>query len=438
MSKPASRPPGVTRADHWLARFLHVGAGEVAAVLWSFAYFFCLLCGYYVLRPVRDEMAVQVGVERLPWLFSAVFLVMLAVVPVFGWVSAHFARQRFLPIVYLFFVANLAVFWILFNGAVGIRQTTAAFFVWVSVFNLFVVSVFWSFMADIFDTEQARRLYGFIAAGGTAGAIVGPALTTLLARLLGPTNLLAVSACFMLAAVFCIRQLGRGVRRINDGDRQQNAAVRIGGGVWDGIRLTISSPYLLGVCLYLVLYGTTSTFLYFQQVEIVPQAVKTPAERTALFAAVDLAVNLITLGLQVFVFQRFMAKLGLAAALVFMPLVSLVGFGVLGAFSTLAVLVVFGVLRRSGEFAIAKPARETLFNVLSRAEKYKAKNFMDTVVYRGGDAASGWLVTSLKSFGAGIAGISLIAVPLTVIWAGAGLWLARRHARRVAANQEDT
>jgi ATP:ADP antiporter, AAA family len=429
-------PSSVTRADHWLARFLHVETGEVAAVLWSFGYFFCLLCGYYVLRPVRDEMAVQAGLERLPWLFSAVFLVMLAVVPLFGWVSARFPRRRFLPIVYLFFVANLAIFWVLFSGGAAVRPATMAFFVWVSVFNLFVVSVFWSFMADIFDTEQARRLYGFIAAGGTAGAIVGPALTALLARALGPANLLIVSACFLLGAVFCIRQLGRWTLRRNEAARQPDSP--IGGGIWGGIRLTIGSPYLLGVCLYIVLYSTTSTFLYFQQVEIVPQTVKTPADRTALFASLDLAVNLLTLGLQLFVFQRFMAKLGLAAALVVLPLVSLVGFGVLGALSSLSALIVFGVLRRAGEFAIAKPARETLFNVLSRAEKYKAKNFMDTVVYRGGDTASGWLVTGLRSLGAGIAGISFVALPLAAIWAGAGLWLARRHARIAAANQGGT
>ena len=438
MSDSAQMPSDVTRADHWLARYLHVGADEVAAVLWSFAYFFCLLCGYYVLRPVRDEMAVQAGVEQLPWLFSAVFLVMLAVVPLFGWVSARFPRRRFLPLVYLFFVANLVIFWVLFSGGLALRHTTMAFFVWVSVFNLFVVSVFWSFMADIFNTEQARRLYGFIAAGGTAGAIAGPALTTFLARPLGPTNLLIVSASFLLAAVFCIRRLGRWTMHRGEADPQSDARAPIGGSVWAGIRLTVASPYLLGVCLYVVLYSTTSTFLYFQQVEIVPQAVEMPAERTALFAALDLIVNLITLGLQLLVFQRFMAKLGLAAALAIMPLVSLVGFGVLGAFSTLAVLIVFGVLRRAGEFAIAKPARESLFNVLTRAEKYKAKNFMDTVIYRGGDAASGWLVTSLKSLGAGVAGISFLALPLAAIWAGTGLWLARRHARIAAANLEGT
>lgn len=432
MSGSIAEADAAQRADHWLGRVLHVRAGEVAAVLWSFAYFFCLLCGYYVLRPVRDEMGVQAGLERLPWLFSAVFAVMLAAVPLFGWLTARFARRRFLPIVYLFFVANLAAFWGLFAAGVATSAATMAFFVWVSVFNLFVVSVFWSFMADLFDTAQARRLYGFIAAGGTAGAIAGPALTALLARPLGPVNLLPVSACFLLAAVGCIWQLGRWAARRAPGSAPP-AEVRIGGGALAGVRLVAGSPYLLGISLYVVLYSATSTLLYFQQVEIVPRAIASSAERTALFAALDLAVNLITLALQLVVFQRFVAKLGIAAALVLVPLVSLAGFGVLGLHSTLAVLVVFGVLRRAGEFALAKPARETLFNVLGREQKYKAKNFMDTVVYRGGDAASGWLAAGLKALGAGLAGFALFAMPLAALWALTGWWLARRQARLGAA-----
>jgi len=428
MTESTGNQPAAPRTVRWLGRFLHVRPDEIAAVLWSFAYFFCLLCGYYVLRPVRDEMGVQAGLDRLPWLFSAVFVVMLAVLPLFGWISARYPRRRFLPLVYLFFVANLAIFWGLFASGSAVRAATLAFFVWVSVFNLFVVSVFWSFMADLYETEQARRLYGFIAAGGTAGAIAGPALTTFLARPIGPVNLLLVSACFLLCAIACIRQLGRwAAARAPRSAAAQEAP--IGGGIFAGVRLVVVSPYLLGISLYVVLYSTTSTLLYFQQVEIVPRAVASSAERTALFAALDLAVNLITLALQLLVFQRFMAKLGLVATLVLVPLASLAGFGVLGLYSTLAVLIVFGVLRRAGEFALGKPARETLFNVLGREEKYKAKNFMDTVVYRGGDAASGWLATGLRALGAGMAGVAFLAMPLAALWALTGLWLARRHAR---------
>jgi AAA family ATP:ADP antiporter len=435
MTESAGNQPAAPRTDHWLGRFLHVRTDEVAAVLWSGAYFFFLLCGYYVLRPVRDEMGVQAGLDRLPWLFSAVFGVMLAVVPLFGWISARFPRRRFLPLVYLFFVANLGIFWGLFASGVAIRETTMAFFVWVSVFNLFVVSVFWSFMADLYDTAQARRLYGFIAAGGTAGAIAGPALTAFLARPLGPVNLLLVSASFLLAAIACIHRLGRWSAERAPGPVRSEEAP-IGGGVLAGVRLVAASPYLLGISLYVVLYSTTSTLLYFQQMEIVPRTVTSGAERTALFAALDLAVNLVTLALQLLVFQRFLARLGLSATLAVIPLVSLAGFGVLSLHSTLAVLVVFGVLRRAGEFALAKPARETLFNVLGREEKYKAKNFMDTVVFRGGDTASGWLATWLRTLGAGMAGIALFAMPLAALWGLTGIWLARRHTRLRAAAAE--
>jgi AAA family ATP:ADP antiporter len=426
---PSSAPPlPDAPANRWLSRHLPLRNGEAPAVLWAATYFFLLLCSYYVLRPVRDEMAVQAGVRELPWLFTAVFVAMLALVPLFGWLSSRFARRRFLPIVYLIFVTSLGLFWLLFTEKSGVRHATMAFFIWVSVFNLFVVSVFWSFMADLFSTEQARRLYGLIAAGGTAGAIAGPTLSALLAAPLGPVNLLLVSAGLLLAAVLCIQRLGRWA--VTRGSVARDRAEEpIGGSIWSGIHLVARSPYLLGICLYVVLYTMTSTSLYFQQVEIVPQALSTPEERTRLFAAADLAVNIITLALQVLVFRRFIAKLGLAAGLVVVPIFSLLGFAVLGLYPTLAVLMVFGVLRRAGEFAIAKPSRETLFNLLSREEKYKPKNFMDTVVYRGGDSASSWLFAALKAAGFGMSAVAYLAVPVAALWAWNGMWLARRHAR---------
>jgi ATP:ADP antiporter, AAA family len=410
-----------------VSRWTDVREHESAALLWSFAYFFCLLCGYYVLRPVRDEMGIQAGVKNLPWLFTATFIAMLATVPLFGWVSSRLPRRRFLPYVYLFFVANLLVFFILFQYRFALDTTTKAFFVWVSVFNLFVVSVFWSFMADLYHTDQARRLYGLIAAGGSAGAIAGPALTTVLALRLGPVNLLLVSAFFLLAAVACIRQLvqwsarhGAAGGRIND--------AKVGGGIFDGVKLVFSSPYLMAICAYVALYSILSTFLYFQQQTIVQATLQSSEQRTALFAGLDLAVNLLTLLLQVFLFSAFLRWFGLFGGLVLLPLFSVLGFFILGLSPTLMVLAVFGVLRRAGEFAICKPARETLFNALSAEQKYKAKNFMDTTVYRGGDVVSGWLFKWLhEGVGLGLAGISYAAAPIAAVWAAVGLWLARRH-----------
>jgi AAA family ATP:ADP antiporter len=413
-------------AHQLLLRFPDIRAVELRAVLWSFAYFFCLLCGYYVLRPVRDEMGIQAGVGNLPWLFTATFLAMLAVVPVFGWVSSRFPRRRFLPYVYLFFVANLLVFFVLFREKIELETTTKAFFVWVSVFNLFVVSVFWSFMADLYDTAQARRLYGFIAAGGSAGAVCGPALTTVLALRLGPINLLLVSGGFLLAAAACILQLSNWASA-QDVSSQSAGERAVGGGVFDGIRLVLASPYLLMICGFVVLYSILSTFLYFEQQQIVKAAIASSAERTALFAAADLVVNGITLALQLFLFSRFLRWLGIAGGLVLIPLLSVPGFVALGLAPTLMVLMGFGVLRRAAEFAICKPARETLFNALSREEKYKAKNFMDTAVYRAADMASGWMFQGLQALGMGLSAIAFLAAPVTLVWAGTGLWLARRH-----------
>ncbi len=402
-------------------------------MLWSFAYFFCLLCSYYVLRPVRDEMGIQAGVGNLPWLFTATFFAMLAAAPLFGWVSSRFPRRHFLPLVYLFFVANLLLFYVLFRRKTELEVTTKAFFVWVSVFNLFVVSVFWSFMADLYDTGQARRLYGFIAAGGSLGAITGPALTTVLASSLGPVNLLLVSAGFLMAAVYCIRRLS-GWAAVSSHALPRDKLV--GGGVLDGIKLVAGSPYLLGICLYVVFYSTLSTFLYFQQQTIVKATIASSEERTALFASLDLIVNFGTFVLQLVLFSRFLQRFGLAAGLILVPVFSVAGFLALGFVPTLAVLIVFGVLRRIGEFTISKPARETLFNALFADEKYKAKNFMDTAVYRAGDMASGWIFTGLQQAGIALAGISFLSVPLSAVWAGTGLWLARRHASIVARSAE--
>lgn len=411
-------------------RMFQAKEGEIAAMLWSFAYFFCLLCGYYILRPVRDEMGIQGGVGNLQWLFTGTFIAMLATVPLFGWVSSRFPRRKLLPAVYLFFVANILLFYLLLEFRVGLRFAPHVFFIWVSVFNLFVVSVFWSFMADLYRNDQARRLYGFIAAGGSAGAIAGPTVTAVLAPEIGPAKLLPLSACMLLAAVLCIYRLGDWAARQAgtgpDGTGSARAGQPLGGGIFAGVTLMLKSPYLLGIGLYIVMYTALSTFLYFQQAYIVSAAIPDPGSRTALFAGIDLAVNLLTLLCQAFVVSRLIGRFGLTWALVLMPLVAAAGFFVLGLFPTLAVLVALQILRRVGEYALTRPAREILFTVVNREEKYKSKNFIDTVVYRGGDAVSGWLFEGLRILGLGFAGIAFVGVPIAMLWASTG-WLLGRH-----------
>jgi AAA family ATP:ADP antiporter len=416
-----------------LNRIVRVEASEATAMLWSFGYFFCLLCGYYVLRPVRDEMGIQGGPENLQWVFSGTFLAMLAAIPVFGWLSSRFPRRKLLPVIYLFFVVNLLIFFVLLEAEVALAQTAQVFFVWASVFNLFVVSVFWSLMADLFRNEQARRLYGFIAAGGSAGALVGPALVTVLAPGIGPAMMLPVSACFLLGAVLCILRLSAWTAAGVHEKRQSAAGSPLGGGIFSGITLLLRSEYLLGIGLYVILHTVLSTFLYFQQAYIVATTISDSGERTALFATIDLVVNSLTLIVQMFVIGRLIGKFGVTVALVLLPAVAIVGFFTLGLFPTLVVLIIFGIVRRAGEYAISKPAREVLFTVLTREEKYKAKNVIDTVVYRGGDAVSSWLFEGLRILGVSFSGISFVAVPIALLWASTGYLLGRRQEQLKAA-----
>jgi AAA family ATP:ADP antiporter len=407
----------------FLCRALGAEPHELPALGWAFGYFFLLLSSYYILRPLRDEMAVQAGASQLQWLFTATFVTMLALVPVFGWLCARFSRARLLPAVYLFFALNLVAFWAAVRAGISPRNLAAVFFVWLSVFNLFVVSVFWSFMADLFDDAQAARLYAAIAAGGSCGAIAGPALTALAVSQIGAANLLIISGVLLVAAVGCIHELLAWARR-HPRKGEARAEEPIGGSIVEGVRAALSSPYLLGICAYLLCYTTLSTTLYFQQVEIVRGAVPDSNERTRLFATIDLAVNSLTLIVQLLLTARLGAALGIGWMLALMPIASLFGFAWLGAVPTLAVLIVFGVTRRVGEFAISKPVREALYTVVPREERYKAKNFIDTVIYRGGDAFSGWLIAALRL---GVSGIAFAALPVAAGWIAVSFWLGRKQ-----------
>lgn len=410
-----------------LKRIINVQPREITALLWSFAYFFCLLCGYYILRPVRDEMGIQGGVQNLPWLFTATFLAMLAAMPLFGWLAARFPRRVMLPAVYWFFILNLLLFFAAFQIAALKPYVARVFFVWVSVFNLFVVSVFWSFMVDLFSDEQGKRLFGFIAAGGTSGAIAGPLLTAGLAPALGPINLLCVAAGFLAAAVLCIQRLAAWANSTQNNAAGPPAGGAIGGGIWAGIRDVLRSPYLLGICFYLFCYTTLSTLLYLEMARLVSGEFSSPQERTRLFATLDLTVNALTLAIQLFVTARCFKRFGVTVTLALLPAAAVIGFAVLGLVPTLAVLIVFGVIRRAGEFALGKPAREILFTVVPREAKYKAKNVIDTVVYRGGDAVSGWLVAALRGLGLGLSALSFAAVPLALAWWLTAIWLGRKQ-----------
>ena len=415
-----------------LQRLVDVESGEQKAMLWAFCYFFVLLCSYYILRPMRDEMGVAGGVENLQWLFTGTFIAMLAMVPLFGWLTSRYPRATFLPMVYGFFIINLLMFYLLFSSDVADIWVARCFFIWVSVFNLFVVSVFWSFMTDIFSNRQARKLFGFIAAGGTAGALVGPALTATLVKPLGPENLMLASAVLLGCAMFCIRQLIRWRIAYDDTDATISTSTGnpLGGSVLAGIRLVFQSPYLLGIALLMLLFTTLATFLYFQQAQIIRDTFSDPSERTAVFASIDLAVNLLTVLIQLFFTGRLVRWLGLPWTLALVPLLLALGFMALAVAPVLAVLAVVQIIRRAGNYAIMRPSREMLYVVLGQEEKYKAKNFIDTTVYRGGDAISAWIYTGLRSLGLGLSGIAWIAVPLAGLWALLAYRLGREQTRK--------
>ncbi len=409
--------------------------GELKPALLSAAYFFFVLCSYYVLRPIRDEMGVAGGVDNLPWLFTGTLVVMLLANPLFAAVVARYPVRRFIPLTYRFFALNLVVFWAVLatvgDGA-GV-WVGRAFFVWLSVFNLFVVSVFWAFMADNWDTAQAKRLFGFIAVGGTLGAIAGAALTTFLVTAVGAVNLLLVSVVLLEAAVQC-------ARRFRGTDAVATAAVHaapIGGGILAGIAHVSRSPYLLGICAYMLLYTVAATVLYFQQAEIAATHFDDRTTRTQFFAGIDLAVNTLTIIVQVFFTARVIQWFGVGATLAFLPALFLVGFVGLGLWPTVFVLVAFQVLRRAGNYALARPARETLYTVVSREDKYKAKSLIDTFVYRAGDQVGAWGYAALGWFGLGLTGIAFAAAPLAAVWIFVALWLGRVQARLAVKNQSN-
>ena len=421
-------------------RLAVVEPGEMQALFWSFTYFFALLCSYYIIRPMRDEMGIAGGVDKLQWMFTGTFLAMLASVPLFGWVAKRFPVRRFLPYVYYFFIADLILFFALFKSGLADAYAARAFFIWTSVFNLFIVSVFWSFMTDIFNNDQARRLFGIIAAGGTAGALTGPVLTAALVNPLGPSNMLLISVAFLAVAVGCIHRIiaWKNSTSTDSGETQRPPEAgrdqAIGGSILAGIRLVFSSSYLAGICLLILLYTTLSTFLYFQQAQIVRDSFNDPASRTAIFAAMDFTVNFLTIVAQLLLTSRIVRKWGLSWALALIPLLLGIGFLLLGVMPTLSILITVQVLRRAGNYAVMRPAREMLYVVLGKEEKYKAKNVIDTVVYRGGDVVSAWAYAGLKAAGLNLAAIALVAFPLAGVWA----WISFKLGKRQTALAQQT
>lgn len=413
-------------------KILQAQPGEERAVGLAFLYFFLLLCSYYLLRPLRDAMAASAGLNYLPWLFTATFVVMLTLTPFFGMLVSRVRKQLLLPITYGFFAFNLLVFYLLFKERPDSQWVAIAFFVWLSVFNMFVVSIFWSFMADVFRDEEAKRLFGPIAAGGGTGAILGPLIAQVLVVRIGIDGLVGLSLLLLLATLPCIRGLARWAQQRHGHFMlpSTDPRARIGGSAMAGVGLVAKSPYLLGVFAIIALGSITGTFMYFELQHIAAGAYPEIGPRTAFYARLDVGVNILAFVLQGFIAARLIRRFELGGALLATPLVALASFAWLAMMPTLMPLAISQVIRRAGDFGVARPCREVLFTIVDQETKYKAKNFIDTVLQRFGDMVGGWLHVVLQLAGFALAGFALLcgaAMVLTGLVAG---WLGREFIRR--------
>jgi AAA family ATP:ADP antiporter len=418
-----------------LSRLVRVLPGEGPGLAWASASFFFLLGGYYIIRPLREEMGVSSGGGfALNWLFVGTLAGTFLVTPLFGTLVSRVPRRVFVPAVYHTLAASFVLFYVALSVLSGPQRLATArfFFIFVSTFNLLIVSVFWGFLADLFRSEQAKRLFGAIGLGGTLGAIGGGAITALLAKRLGPVPLLLVAAALFEAAVFCMARLAK-VYRVDEAAPEDGAGPATAGGVppgsgpLSGLSLFAKSGYLLGIAAFLLLFTVGSTFLYLAQARIVRASFTDAGSRTAFFAKADLAVNVLTALTQLFLTGRILPAVGLGPALAFLPVVSAAGFFALGASPTAATLFVVQVLRRAAEFALVKPAREALFTVVSREEKYSAKSFIDTFVYRSGDAIGALADRLVALLGLGPAGFAWAFLPVAALWTWNALSLGSRQ-----------
>ena len=409
---------------------------EFIPVAWSFAYFFCVLSSYYILRPVREAMAVGSGPNTIPYLFIGTFVTMLFATSIFGWVASRFPRRTFLPWVYLFFISNILIFWAVFSQMraagddyVWLGRT---FFVWISVFNLFVVSVFWSFMADIYTREQGRRLFGFITSGGSIGALLGGIATSNFVVNIGFENLFPISAAMLCIALLCIHKLKDWVHHEHEDEIDQTVESNkpLGGSPFAGMTHVVSSKYFLNIAAASVIASLLGTALYMFAAELIASAIESADERTRFFSNMNNWQNALALLIQMFAVKQVVTRFGIGRSLVLFPVVTVVGFIFLAFEPTLMVVAVLTVVRRALGFGFTKPSTDMLYSVVTPEEKYKAKNFIDTAIYRGGDVVGTWTIRLMSILGLGIAGISLLMLPFAVISAVIALWLGREYKRR--------
>ncbi len=441
-----------------VARILNVKKAELPLALLSTLFFFCVLCGYYFLRPVRDAMGVSRGMDELRWLFLVTSFTSLAIVLAFGGVVARTTRRRFIPIAYGFVIVCLFLFSGLLvldavsgGGLIGTDAETPisrgvgyTFFVWLSAINLFVTSVFWAFMVDIFDVDQGKRMFAFIAVGGTVGALVGGWSTNLISGMTEsvylPAGLMLTGAAFFGAAILVMRRLDRlalasdhsrlGEMRDAEIPDARAAVEPVGGSFWEGTKAVATSPYLLGIGGYIVLMAISNTMIYFTQANVILESTDSFSQRVAGFAQFDMLAQVATLLTQIFITTRLIRRIGVGWTLAVLPLITMAGFAVLSVWTVYGVMAVFQALHRATRYAVSRPARETLFSVVSPSEKYKAKTVVDVFLYRGGDVAGVGVDGMLAALGLALGGVAAATVPLAGLWVALSVGLGRAQQRR--------
>jgi AAA family ATP:ADP antiporter len=412
--------------------WVNVRPSERSALLLGFVFHFCVLASYYLVRPLRDALGLEGGADKLQWLFTATFIVMLLMVPLFGALVSRVSAKRFVPLIYRGIALSMLVFGVLIGNHVAPVHVGQAFFVWISIYNLFIVSIFWSVLVDRFSSEQGQRLFGFIAAGGTLGTFIGPLLAATMATNLGPVALTIVAAVLLEVAVRCYRALLSRTEPQFGGPSQSDQ--RLGGSKLAGVTLILCSPYLLGLVLFMLLHTSASTFLYFEQGRIVAGSYSDVASRTQFFAFIDLIVSALTLVFQLLLTAPLIRLVGIGGALAALPLATIVAFTAMALAPVPATVALVQGIRRAVEFAVVRPAREMLWTVMSREEKYKAKNVIETLVYRAGDAASGWLSAGVTALGAGFGLVAIAIVPFVGLWGWLCFWLSKRQEQRSKMN----
>ncbi len=414
-----------------LGRIAQVRPAEASAVVVAFLLFFCVLGGYFAVRPVRETVGTILGRERVTDLYTVTWVASILIVPAYGWLCTHFRRSTFLPWIYGFVMVALAGMGLVFSTEGGYAAFGEFFYVLISVLNLFIVSVFWSFLLDLFDSDQVHRLFGVIAAGGTTGALVGPVLTDLTVAHIGNAGVLYIGAVFFAGAIVCQRRLltlwaGAAVAH----GTPLRAERAMGGNPFAGFSLVLRSRYLLGIALFVVLLASVNTFLYFEQLRLVTETFPNVEDRTRIFSRLDYIVQALAVVSQLFITGRVASRLGVVALLTAVPLAMVAGFTALALFNSFAMLAVVFVARRAGEYAFIRPGREMLFSQVGTETKYKAKSLIDVPIYRGGDALSAQVKAALEGGGLSAAGVALLGAGLAGAWALNGWWLGRQAARQ--------